>query len=160
MKTIELTKGYRALVDDDDYEFLNQWKWCVSLGGRGHKSVYAIRSSSAPYKHIVFMHRQLLNTPDGMYVDHVNRDTLDNRRSNLRLCTMADNARNKGIQSNNTSGYKGVKYEKRFNRWYGYACLQGKYKHLGSFGTPKAAALAYNQFARKYFGEFAVLNEV
>ena len=95
-KRIPLTQGKFAIVDDDDYEWLKQWKWCLS------KSGYAVRGTNCkPKQKIVFMHRQIMNVLLGMQVDHKNHTRLDNRKSNLRLCTGNDNRINRikgGIQ--------------------------------------------------------------
>src|SRR5687768_11145590 len=97
-KQISLTQGKFATVDDADFDHLNQWKWHFSHYG------YARRTTSSRFgrQKFIFMHREIMQAPDGMDVDHINCNKLDNRRQNLRLCTRADNLRNRNKQSNNT----------------------------------------------------------
>lgn len=159
MSKIALTKGKFALVDDEDFDWLNQWKW--SLNGNG----YAVRTAkvSRGLFTVQRMHRVIMNAPDGLHVDHINGDKLDNRRLNLRLCTSQQNSFNRGVQSNNTSGYKGVYLHKKRNlmkRWYAKVFVDGKYHCKGMFATPLEAAKAYNVLAVEYHGEFARLNKV
>ncbi len=155
MKKIKLTKGKFALVNDEDFEYLNRWRWyCHSHG-------YAVRK---PKRVIIYMHRLILNIPKGMFTDHKNLNKLDNRRSNLRIANENQNHMNCGLRSNNKSGYKGVWwfFDKRSN-WGKWAVAIKFYKksiHLGYFKTAKEGALAYNEAAVKYFGEFARLNVI
>lgn len=162
MKEIQLTHGQVALVDDVDFEWLNQRKWWA-LWSRQTKSYYAVRCvyhPSTQKTETVRMHRQILGLVKGdkMYGDHINRDTLDNQRSNLRVATRSENQRNRGLQSNNTSGYRGVWYFAKCRRWQSYIKVHGKRRHLGLFLTAEEAALAYNRAAVELHGEFAVLN--
>lgn len=103
MKQIPLTKGRFAIVDDEDFEELNRYKWYSD-----HKG-YAARNS--PYvngkRHVIWMHRVIAGTPAGMETDHINGIKNDNRRSNLRIATTVQNAMNRGLSKNNTSGYRG-----------------------------------------------------
>lgn len=149
MKLITLTKGKVAMVDDEDFEMLSQWKWCFGDG-------YAARSIRVGLnqKHVK-MHRVIANTPKGMHTDHINGDGLDNRKENLRICTNAENLRNQGKQSNNTSGFKRVGWDKRNRKWAAYIRLNYKKIHLGLFPTPELAHAAYCEAAIKYHGEFA-----
>ena len=157
MKEIKLTQGKVAIVDDEDYEYLRQFKWCA----RNHRGYtwYAQRFSQTVNgkRRIILMHRYIMDTPDGMETDHINHNGLDNRRENLRICTCAENRRNNRIAENNTTGYKGVGYTTD-----GYIRAQircnNKKHHLGHFKTVEAAAKAYNKAALKYHGEFANLN--
>jgi hypothetical protein len=101
------------------------------------------------------MARYILGAPRGMPVDHINRDSLDNRRCNLRLCTPAENVRNSKIPTTNTSGYKGVTWYRRGRKWHAHIQINGKTIHLGYYNDKLAARDAYDAAATKYFGAFA-----
>jgi hypothetical protein len=156
MKTIELTKGQVALVDDEDYETLNQYKWYVIRNHSGH--FYAARSVTAGDKeHCLYMHDAIMNPPAGFEVDHVHReDTLDNRRSNLRNATHAQNCANRGTSSRNTSGFTGVSRNKK--GYQAQICANGERHHLGTFPTAIEAAHVRDAKAIELHSEFASLN--
>jgi hypothetical protein len=154
MKIIPLTQGKFATVDDDMYEYLNQWKWHVN---RGRNTWYACRGDGWRRK-VLSMHRVIMNTPDGVLVDHINGDGLDNRKANLRNCTNTENQRNSNKQINNSSGYKGVYLDKRRDKYFAQITVNNKALHSGYFRTAKEAARAYDEMAKKHFGEFARLN--
>lgn len=156
-KEISLTQGKVALVDVEDYDYLNQWKWYA------HKNkndmFYAIRKIKRYGKRITIrMHREIIKPPDNMFTDHINRDSLDNRRSNLRICTYSQNRMNSKKNKNNTSGYRGVDWHKIAKKWRACIRINKKNKFLGYFNTKEQAALAYNGAAKKKFREFANLN--
>lgn len=130
MKKIPLTKGEYALVDDDDYDFLTQRKWCAS--GRGY-AVSRIDGKLVP------MHRLVNKTPAGKITDHINRDRLDNRKSNLRTASYRLNGLNRGLQVNNKSGYKGVSWHSVAGKWEASVKKNGKKKYIGVFDTPEKA---------------------
>lgn len=154
MKTIKLTQNKIALVDDEDFEYLNQFKWLCANG-------YAIRKISINGKRkTIWMHRLIMNTPDDMQTDHIHHDPLDNRKENLRICTRQQNGMNRKSNKNSTSKYKGVSWKKREKKWQSYIQINGTSKHLGGFKSEEDAALSYNQAATKYFGEFALLNVI
>jgi hypothetical protein len=142
MKKLTLTKGHYTLVDDEDFEYLNQWKWHYHSGG------YAARKAG------VRMHRIILSAPQDEEVDHINGDGLDNRRANLRLCTRSQNCQNRSIFRNNTTGHKGVslrpggKYRARI--WLNKTCHS-----LGDFVSVTEASKAVEQARQKYHGDFA-----
>lgn len=159
MREILLTQGKTAVVDDDDYIFLMQWKW--SYNGR-----YAVRGEylgifSGKYKYkMIRMHRIISNTPAKMQTDHINGNGIDNRRSNLRICTHKENLCNQQLQQGKSSIYKGVYRRKDKNKWQAYIHINDKSKYLGLFMNEIDAAMAYNESAIKYFGEFARINEL
>jgi len=156
-KAIALTRGKFALVDDEDYDWLMQWKWNY------HSDGYATRMSGGRLnRQKILMHRVIMNAPDNTEVDHINdegqTDGLDNRRRNLRICLHSENQRNRGKQQNNTSGFKGVSYHVRGKRWYAQIQVNSKKIHVGYYDTPEEAARAYDKAAKQYFGEFTWLN--
>lgn len=154
MKQIKLTKGQFALVDDEDFERINANKWCVSI----HHSGYYAHRFSKTSKKIVYMHREILNAGAGSTTDHINGNTLDNRRANLRLCTNSQNLGNRGKPSNNKSGYKGVSWHTKERKWKAFICSNRKTKGLGSYTNKEDAARAYDKAAKEMFGEFARTN--
>lgn len=153
MKSIPLSKGKFALVDDGDYDWLNQWKWSYMTVG------YAVRFERTSLgKKAITMHALIMNTPPGMHTDHINGNKLFNLRSNLRVCTHAENQRNKRKYKNNTSGYKGVFLHRKSNKWIAKIVVNKLQIHLGYFTDATMAARAYDDADKKYNGEFAMLN--
>lgn len=143
------SKGIEILVDKQDFERLSKLKWYVAKTG------YAA-NDSLPRK---LMHRFLMNNPKS-YVDHINGNKLDNRRTNLRLCNQSGNSANSRLKSTNKSGYKGVCWAKREKRWSVY--LTKDYKHIygGLYADKVEAAKRYNELAIQLFGDFAKLNRI
>ena len=154
MKQIPLTKGLFAIVDDEDYEYLIKHKWHASVN---NKSIYAKRNIYIDgVNKKVYMHRQILSVKERrIYIDHINLNTLDNRKSNLRTCTPAENTRNK-ISYGENSKYKGVQPSR--NVWYARIYLNKKKHFLGYFESEEEAARAYDTAAKELHGEFANLN--
>lgn len=139
MPVIELTKGYRTVVDADDYEFLSRWRWKI------HPQGYACRTTwdASNRKWVtVLMHRLIAGTPDHLQTDHINRDRLDNRRTNLRNVTPSVNTWNQGIRRDNRSGVRGVCFDRTRRKW---KATYGK-RSLGRFDT-FAEAVAARQSA-------------
>jgi len=151
MKEIPLTQGKIAIVDDDDFEWLNQWRWHYSNG-------YAVRNVwiNGNCK-ILRMHRIIVGIfyKSGIEIDHIDHDKLNNCRNNLRLCTHSENQHNREMYSNNTSGFKGVSWHKSANKWVARIRINNNLINLGIFNDPYDAACAYDEAARKYHGEFS-----
>jgi len=160
---IQLSNGSFVLVDAEDYEFLNQWKWKEHSGtAQRNKHIATIGDwKDGKRKDVcVLMHRVIMDAPEGMDVDHINGNRLDNRRANLRVCSHAQNRANSKTPVTNKSGYKGVSWCKRDSRWIAFITSNGKSKNLGRFLDIVEAAKAYNRAALSMFGEYARLNEI
>jgi hypothetical protein len=162
MKEIQLTQGKVALVDDEDFEYLNQWRWC--LRGTGNGKFYAIRgfrkSKKCNVTCSISMHRQLMKPEKGYVIDHLDGNTLNNQKNNLRICTQSQNIANSKISILNTSGYKGVRYNKQNKRYYAVITFNRRAISLGGYIDIIDAARAYNKAAIKFHGEFANLNKI
>ena len=127
----ELGQGKFALVDDDMFEYLNQWKWNYDRGYAYRTQRYGLRKFNK--KKNIHMHRLILNPPIGLISDHINGDTLDNRRINLRIVNYQQNAFNKGVDSRSKLGLKGVGWHKDKKKYRAYIFIDGHQKHLGYF---------------------------
>lgn len=157
MRLIVLTQGQFAAVDDADFDWLNRWKWQAQYDPT-MKAYYAHRTDrTGGRKRRVLMHRAILGLThgDGLQGDHANLNTLDNRRSNLRIATPAQNAKNHRRQLNNASGYRGVSWCKAAGMWMARCSVDGDRKYLGVFESKETAYAAYVQAATQYHGEFA-----
>lgn len=158
MKQIPLTQNKYAIVDDEDYISLSKHKWFSYRIQSEY--FYAGRKNIGNSSRTIAMHRIIMNAPKGMDVDHINHDTLDNRKCNLRVCTHAQNLANSRIAKNNKSGYKGVSFNAKELRWRANIRVNNKPMLLGVFKSKLEAARVYNEAAKKYFGKFAVLNNI
>lgn len=160
MVEIQLTQGKVALVDDEDFERLSQFKWCAYTGGCNYYAMTNIRKKDGKRTSLQ-MHRFIMSVFDSKtIIDHINGNGLDNRKDNLRICTQAENTRNRSKSLNNTSGFKGVYWHKYDKKWHAQIIINYKKIHLGIFTCKIEAAQAYNQAAIKYHGEFAQLNQI
>lgn len=152
-REIPLTKGYVAIIDDEDYERVSAYHWCALVTG---DYVYAERGVRVGGKTTtVLLHRFILQAPDGSLVDHENRNGLDCRKSNLRLCTKSQNNVNSLRRKDNQSGYKGVDWHQGDRIWRARIQLEHRRIELGYFHTAEEAARAYDAAALRLFGEFA-----
>ena len=162
VKEIKLTQGKVAFVDDEDFEKLNKYKWCfhkqkktgyaercVRIGKRVDNKVLVVR-----------MHREIVKAPKGLEVDHKDRNGLNNQKSNLRIVTHSQNQMNKCLQRNNKSGYKGVSWDKKLQKWLVRIVVMDKRVVLGYCDTAKEGVLIYNESVKRHYGEFARLNEI
>jgi hypothetical protein len=156
---IPLTRGLVTIVDQDVAESLVGRKWYASLQD-GHpyaKQSFKISGVTSTR----FLHRVIVNAPRGMQVDHINRNTLDNRRENLRICTKREQAFNKRKRCDGLgSSFKGVYKARKSDRWTARIRFDGKAQWLGTYDTEIEAAAAYNVAAKSFHGEFAFLNDL
>lgn len=155
-KEIPLSQGMVALVDDDMYEELMQYKWSAI---RRRYTWYAFRSTQRVdgRQTTILMHRAILQTPKGMLTDHADGNGLNNIRSNLRACTKQQNQQNQRGHGG-SSKYKGVSWSKARKKWHARIETNGKTSHLGYFANEDDAAKSYDVAALRLFGEFALLN--
>lgn len=156
-KEIPLTNGYKAVVDDEDYEMLNQWTW-RALERR--RTVYAYRNAYVNGKRRpIYMHREIAQPGESLQVDHIDHDGLNNCRSNLRVCTSKQNSYNtRKTRSTTASRFKGVKYYKDRGKWVASIIRDGTSRYLGAYDTEREAAEMYDAYAARLSGEYAFVN--
>lgn len=149
--------NFDVMVDDEDYEHLASFHWCI------HKSktcFYAMRNEWSKNKaKKIFMHRYLLGMPT-KYVDHIDGNTINNQRCNLRLASSSESQQNRRKQTNNTTGFKGVHFYKAYKKYSVHIGHNHKNIFGGYFDNPIDAAKRYNELALKYHGDFASLNQI
>jgi len=155
MKQIKLTKGQFAIVNNQDFDWLNQFKWFTQTCRGTHRAVRKKDGKTVP------MSREIMETNQsivGFFVDHINRNTLDNRRRNLRLATRSQNLANSRTIRSNRTIHKGVTWKKSKNCWEVRIQVNKKMFYPGISKSLKEAINIYNLAAKKYFGKFANLN--
>ena len=146
MKQIRLTQGKYAMVDDDLFDYLNQWKWHY-MKGYATRRVY--HGSKDNFEDI-YMHRLINNTPEGLQTDHINRNKSDNQKINLRTVTSSQNKMNIGVRVDNSSGHRGVWFDKERGKWAAEIMVNKKKTHLGRFQFLDQAILAREKGEKKY----------
>lgn len=154
-KVIITSNGGQAIVDDDMFDELSKYSWNTDPKGYARRRIQKDRKSFTE-----LMHRRVMRLPAGHgVVDHINRNRLDNRRENLRLCTYSQNSMNRSKPSHNTSGFKGVSQYKGQEKWSAQIGHMGRLIHLGYFDTPELASEAYKRAATVLHGEFACISD-
>jgi hypothetical protein len=154
MKKVSLTKNRYALVDDEDYEKVSRLSWKYTGGYAAHN--YTVKGKQG----CIYMHRLIMNAHRGRFVDHINHDPLDNRRTNLRICTHSQNHMNRMKLPGKSSRYKGVTWNKQVGKWKASIQAEGKYRFIGYFQNELQAAIAYDMWAKATYGAFANLNTI
>jgi hypothetical protein len=162
--TIPVSPNREALVDSEDYAAVSMYEWHVARTPKGKEYVATIqRYRSEKGRRRVMLHRLIMNVhlqlgrKKEFLVDHINGDTFDNRRANLRLATNGQNMQNAGVRKSNKSGLKGVCYcsSRRGSKYRAYIQAEGRQFYLGTFATAHEAALAYDRKAKELHGDFA-----
>ena len=150
MILLKITQNKKVILNDE-FKYLLENKWCLSANR------YACRREKNSGK-IILMHREIMKAKKGEYVDHINGNGLDNRIENLRICTQQENTRNKKKPIHNTSGYKGVCWDKQMKKWRVQIKHKNTNSYIGLFNDLITAAKEYDKKAKEIFGEFAKLN--
>lgn len=145
---VTLTRGLEAIIDAADVPLVEGRNWCALVQRHG---AYAVAKGE---KSLMRMHRIIARAPDGMEVDHVSGDGLDNRQCNLRLATASQNRCNARLRSNNTSGFKGVTWDKYNRKWRAQIKWQGQVQYLGCYADKMEAQSAYAAASEKIHGAF------
>lgn len=148
---IQTPQGKVIIIDDEDFEIIKRHKWNAVVS---HKKWYAYTVKTPQ----ISMHRLIMKAKPGQIVDHINGNGLDNRKENLRFCTIAENNRNRGLVRTNTTGFQGVHFDKVRGKFVASIRQNNKTKYLGTFDCPFKAARAYDAAAKELHGEFANLN--
>jgi len=157
-KQIQLTLGMVAIVDFEDYEYLSQFKWCAHKNKNTYYAERGFYSSSGKWRTIT-MHREIMGLRKGdlRQVDHKNRNGLDNQKLNLRVSTISQNHAN-AISRGGSSKYKGVSWHKATKMWRAQIGIRKHHIHIGLYDSETKAALDYNKYAQKFYGDYARLN--
>ena len=159
MAYLELTKGFKTRLDAKDADAMGAFNWYAQTGSGNRKRMYAARRVGGRLNgKIIYLHRILTGAKTHQQVDHINGDSLDNRRRNLRLCSHGQNRMNSLRYSSNTSGFKGVSFRKDTGMWDCRLTVKGRQIIGGCFKTAELAAHAYDRLSKKYHGKFGYLN--
>ncbi len=165
MREIQLTQGKMALVDDEDFEKVSQFKWFAIYNKKTNafsagKKIRGLDNK----KRIIYMHQFIMGSHlkgTNYSVNHIDSNLLNNQKINLRVCNSSQRSANKTINSkNNTSGYKGVSFDKSRSKYIAVIQIKSKKLTIGRFHSLSEAALAYNKKAIEVFGEFASINNI
>lgn len=154
-RLIALTRGQVCKVDSEDYEWLMKFTWFADYSECGDCFYAATNMRADEKRRVVRMHRLITDCPSGKQVDHADTDTLNNRRGNLRVCTHAENQRNRSANRLNTSGFKGVSLHRETGKWCAEIWLDNRKKYLGLFASKEMAHAAYMEASAELHGEFA-----
>ncbi|MDP2218517.1 MAG: AP2 domain-containing protein [Methanolobus sp.] len=158
MKEIKLTQNRTVLIDDENYDYISQFKWHPRQCARTCYAIRHVRING--HRTTIAMHQELLNTPCNMMSDHIDGNGLNNQKKNLRICSIHQNAFNRKVPLTSRSGYKGVCWHKLAKKWIAQIKHNYRMRHLGYHSSRELAAMAYNNAAVELFGEFARLNDV
>ena len=153
---ITLTKGHEAIIDAEDVHMVDSGNWYAMIAGN---TVYACRRvHSGMHSRVVLLHRVLMEPPDGLVVDHIDGNGLNNRRRasncNIRIATRSQNLMNSGIYKHNSSGFRGVSWDKAKQKWRANIMMDGRSMHLGYFLTPEDASATYERVSKELYGHF------
>lgn len=151
MRTIQIQNSIRLIViDDEDFERVNKFKWYL-----GNRSIMGRTGSKVEY-----LGRFILNYTGRQSVDHADKNIFNNQKSNLRIATASQQGANRGLNRNNTSGYKGINWDKRTQSWRARIKVKYREVYLGRFSSIESAIKAYNEASKKYFGEFGYQHDI
>ena len=159
MRYITASSNFTYIIDDEDYNKVSKLNW-FTLDKNSKYKYAAAKNKPIDYTRNILLHRLVMNAKKGEVVDHINGNVFDNRKNNLRICTRGQNIMNQRLRSNNSSGYKGVYFDKRLRKWCVRIQTNGIRKYFGFFDNLVNAARCYNKNAKRLHGEFAKLNTI
>jgi len=156
MKILKLNQGKEVLIDDEDFDRVNLYRWSVQKRKNGFR---AMRKPKPGEDQNIYLHRYILNVPRGLEIDHINHNQLDNRRSNLRIVSHRQNLQSRRGNLKKSIKFKGVSFNRRYLRpFISQITFENRNVYLGCYQNAIEAAKAYDSKAREFFGEFAYLN--
>lgn len=155
MKLIPLSRGLSAKIDDEDFERVDQFKWCALSRHGGFCAVTFLPWENGKRK-MLYLHRFILGVEGGLPVDHINHNPLDDQKANLRVCTVSQNGMNRtGATVKSKSGVRGVHWHAKWKKWRATIYVNKKNICLGAYDSKEDAGAAHAAARKKYFGEFA-----